>query len=273
MRLDVKMVKMNIAKSREGAKKLILSGSVSVNGKIVQKPDLQVENGVSVGIDDKQVNIRYASRGAYKIMWATREFNLDFYGKKVLDLGSSNGGFTDFVLQQGAGKIISVDVGYGLLDWRLRNDSRVIVLERTNARYLKPEDVPYLAEIVMGDLSFISLRLIIPSAAVCSTEDAEFIFLVKPQFEVGREKVQKGGIVKDETAIRESIMNIYQVMKGNYINFIDMAFSPIRNRHGNIEYFIYAGKVASSVATEEVEQKIKDIIEKAKIFFGEEERN
>lgn len=231
MRLDVKLVKMNLTTSR------------------------------------------YASRGAFKIIWAAQEFRVSFYGKQVLDLGSSTGGFTDFALRQGAKNVICVDVGYGLLDWKLRNDPRVFVMERTNARYLKPEDLPYLAEIVMGDLSFISLKLIIPSAVRCSTEDAIFIFLVKPQFEVERDKVQRGGIVKDEVAVKSAILSICQTMSENHINFIDITFSPIKNRRGNIEYFIYAGKAVPSAMIEEVEKKVEEIIMRAKNFFEEEVRS
>jgi 23S rRNA (cytidine1920-2'-O)/16S rRNA (cytidine1409-2'-O)-methyltransferase len=273
MRLDVKLVKMNMATSREKAKELILSGSVLVAGEVVCKPDFRVGDDELINIDVKSASPCYASRGAFKIMWAAQEFRVSFYGKQILDLGSSTGGFTDFALQKGAKNVICVDVGYGLLDWKLRNDPRVFVMERTNARYLKPEDVPYLAEIVMGDLSFISLKLIISSAARCSKEDAILIFLVKPQFEVGRSKVERGGIVKDEAAVKDSILTICKTLSDNHIDFIDITFSPIKNRRGNVEYFIHAGKGGLPVMTEEIDKKIDEIIVRAKNFFEEEARN
>jgi len=268
----MKLVKTNMANSREKAKELILSGSVLVAGEVICKPDFQVDDEFN-NIIVKSAIPYYVSRGALKIMWAAQEFRVNFCGKRLLDLGSSTGGFTDFALQKGAKSVICVDVGYGLLDWKLRNDPRVFVMERTNARYLKSEDVPYLAEIVMGDLSFISLKLIIPSSARCSTDNAAFIFLVKPQFEVGRERVERGGIVKDEAAIKDSILNICRTFSDNYIDFIDITFSPIKNRRGNIEYFIYAKKDSKSTITEEIEKKIEEIIVRAKNFFEEETRN
>lgn len=263
----MKLVKLNLAPSREKAKELILSGHVFVDGKSIYKPDLDVEDHIIV-VDRDLCLPQFVSRGAYKLMWASREFGVSFQDKLVLDLGSSTGGFTDFALKEGARKVICVDVGYGLLDWKLRNDQRVFLMERTNARYLNPENVPYLAQIVVADLSFISLKLIIPAAARCSDVNAEFLLLLKPQFEVGREKVLKGGVVKDIQAVKNAILDVCRTMKENRVNFNGITFSPIKNRRGNIEYFLYVSKAeAIFKSDDEIAEEVDEAMRRAINFF------
>ncbi|AIS52386.1 hemolysin TlyA family protein [Thermoanaerobacter kivui] len=233
-RLDVLLVQKGFFASREKAKASIMAGEVYVEGKRVEKA------GEFVKIDS-QIEIRgkalpYVSRGGLKLQKAIETFKIDVKGKVALDIGASTGGFTDCLLKNGASKVYAVDVGYGQLDWALRNDSRVVNMEKTNIRYL--ETLPEMVDIITIDVSFISLELVIPSADRFLKPKGDLIALIKPQFEAGREKVGKKGVVKDQNVHKEVIEKIIFVLKNHSYSIMGLTYSPIKGAEGNIEYLI-----------------------------------
>ncbi|MEA3340772.1 MAG: TlyA family RNA methyltransferase, partial [Chloroflexota bacterium] len=191
-RLDVLLVKRGLAKSRSWAQRLIRAGEVRVAGQISDKPGTRVATNAEIAV---QARPRFVGRGGEKLEAALARFGLDVAGMAAADVGASTGGFTDCLLQRGARRVYAIDVGYGQLAWRLRNDSRVVVMERTNARYL--EDLPEPVDLVTADVAFISLRIILPVAARWLRPDGQVVALIKPQFEAGRREVRKGGVVRD----------------------------------------------------------------------------
>jgi len=233
-RLDVLLVNRNLSKSRENAKALIMSGIVFVDG---QKED----KAGSFFPEDCQIEVRgstlkYVSRGGLKLEKAIREFSIDPAGKICMDVGASTGGFTDCMLQNGAVKVYAVDVGYGQLDWKLRNDPRVVCLEKTNIRYLTRETVPEKIELSSIDVSFISLSKVLPAVRSLLSEKGEIAALIKPQFEAGREKVGKHGVVRDKKVHAEVIRAACGYAADNGFRVGGLTFSPIRGPEGNIEY-------------------------------------
>jgi len=233
-RLDVLLVNRNLSKSRENAKALIMSGIVFVDG---QKED----KAGSFFPEDCQIEVRgstlkYVSRGGLKLEKAIREFSIDPAGKICMDVGASTGGFTDCMLQNGAVKVYAVDVGYGQLDWKLRNDPRVVCLEKTNIRYLTRETVPEKIELSSIDVSFISLSKVLPAVRSLLSEKGEIAALIKPQFEAGREKVGKHGVVRDKKVHAEVIRAACGYAADNGFRVRGLTFSPIRGPEGNIEY-------------------------------------
>ncbi len=233
-RLDILLVKKGLAGSREKAKAIIMSGIVYVDG---QKED----KAGSLFNDEKLIELRgstlkYVSRGGLKLEKAMQEFDIKLDNKICMDVGSSTGGFTDCMLLNGAKKVYAVDVGHGQLDWKLRNDERVVCLERTNIRYVTHEQVPDNIEFSSIDVSFISLSKVLPAVKMFLSNDASVVALIKPQFEAGREKVGKKGVVRDKSVHVEVIKNVYSYAKDNGFVITNLTFSPIKGPEGNIEY-------------------------------------
>lgn len=233
------MFERGVIESREKAKAIIVEGNVLVNGVIVDKAGTLVRTDASVEILQK---IPYVSRGGLKLEHVIRSFNIEVKGKIAMDIGASTGGFTDCLLQHGAKKVYAVDVGYGQLDWRLRNDERVVLLEKTNIRYLERSAIPDKINIITIDVSFISLLKVIPKALEFLTASGEIIALIKPQFEVGRKDVGKGGVVREESKRLEVIEKIKAELKKIGLEIKGIIKSPLCGPKGNVEYFIYLKK-------------------------------
>ncbi|MGH2572508.1 MAG: TlyA family RNA methyltransferase [Actinomycetota bacterium] len=248
-RLDVEMVRRGLATSRSEAALAIRSGSVSVQGRPAVKASTLVLPHESITISGP---VRpFVSRGGEKLEAALDRFRIDVSDRSALDAGASSGGFTDCLLSRGAALVIAVDVGYGQLDWRLRNDERVIVLERTNARDLAPDALPFAPEVVTGDLSFISLRLAIPALVRCSSPRAEFVLLVKPQFEARAKEVEAGGVVSDLSVWRRVLSEVATALTAEGVGAVGVMASPLLGPAGNAEFFLYGrrpGELGSSPA-------------------------
>lgn len=237
-RLDEALVRLQIADTVEKARAIIMEGRVFQNGQRLDKPALPLKT--DAGLVVKGDKIPYVSRGGLKLERAIRAFGLDLSGLTCLDVGSSTGGFTDCMLQNGAQRVFSVDVGYGLLDWKLRNDPRVTVLERVNARNLSPELLGgCAADFASMDVSFISVRTVLPAVRTCVREGAHLAVLVKPQFEARREQVGKGGIVRDPQVHREVLLGVIAAVPGMGFAPLGLAVSPIRGAEGNVEFLLH----------------------------------
>lgn len=239
-RLDVLLVERGLQESRQKAQATIMSGLVFVDGQRVDKAGTAVSPEASVEI--RGHTLRYVSRGGLKLEKAMTTFGLTLEGKICADIGASTGGFTDCMLQNGAQKVYAVDVGYGQLDWKLRTDPRVVCMERTNARYLTREQIPDPLDFASIDVSFISLKLIFPALFQLLKEDGHIACLIKPQFEAGREKVGKKGVVRDPAVHLEVLENFMVHAKESNFTVIGVTYSPIRGPEGNIEYLGYLKK-------------------------------
>ena len=235
-RLDSLLVSLSLVPSREQASRLILAGRVKVAGQVRDKPGKLVPSDVEVEII--QPDCQYASRGGEKLAPALDAFGLSCTGLVVMDVGASTGGFTDCVLQRGARRVYAIDVGYGQLDWRLRSDPRVIVMDRMNVRYLRPEDIPEQVDLIVIDVSFISLKLVWPAILPVLKPQGYLVSLVKPQFEVGKGQVGKGGIVRDES-LREAVKNQFvDFAKSLSLDLLGLIDSPVLGKKGNQEILI-----------------------------------
>ena len=241
-RLDVLLVEQGHMESRQKAQAVIMAGSVFVDGQRVDKPGTAVPNTAQIEVRGHA--LPYVSRGGLKLEKAMKTFPLTLTGKVCADIGASTGGFTDCMLQNGAAKVYAVDVGYGQLDWKLRSDERVVCLERTNARYLTREQIPEELDFASIDVSFISLKLIFPALYALLREGGEVACLIKPQFEAGREKVGKKGVVRDPKVHLEVLENFLTHAKENDFTVLGITYSPIRGPEGNIEYLGYLRKSA-----------------------------
>ena len=237
MRLDLYVFEHGLANSRTDAKKLVIEGAVSVNGVTVTKPAYDVADSDEVSVDSSEH--RFVSRGGFKLEGALEKFGISVNGALALDVGASSGGFTDCLLQNGANHVIAVDSGSGQMAMSLRDDDRVTVIENFNARYMKPEDFEYSPTVVVMDVSFISATCIIPAIFEVSADGADFICLVKPQFEVGRAGVGKGGIVKDERLRRSALDKVVDFAKAIGFEHKSSCVSPIKGGDGNIEYLVH----------------------------------
>ncbi len=235
-RLDVFLVERGYFQSRERARAAIMAGLVRVDGRRAEKPGAGVEPGTRV---DVVGGIPYVSRGGLKLEKALEVFGVDLAGKVVLDVGASTGGFTDCALQRGAARVYAVDVGYGQLAWKLRNDPRVVVMERTNIRNLDPAALDRRPDFVTIDVSFISLEKVLPRVAELTGGQAGGIALIKPQFEAGREKVGKKGVVRSPEVHRQVLERVCSMITGNGWGVRGLDFSPVRGPEGNIEYLLY----------------------------------
>ena len=241
-RLDVLLTEQGLQESRQKAQATIMSGLVFVNGQRVDKPGTAVPNDAKIEIRGN--TLKYVSRGGLKLEKAMAEFPIELNGCICGDIGASTGGFTDCMLQNGASKVYSVDVGYGQLAWKLREDPRVVCMERTNARYLTHEQIPDELDFASIDVSFISLKLIFPALYALLREGGEVACLIKPQFEAGREKVGKKGVVRDPKVHLEVLENFLTHAKENDFTVLGITYSPIRGPEGNIEYLGYLRKSA-----------------------------
>lgn len=239
-RLDVLVFERGFADSREKAKAIIMSGEIFVDNQKADKCGQSYDENVNIEFRGKAP--KYVSRGGLKLEKAIDRFNLDLTGRITMDIGASTGGFTDCMLQNGAEKVYSIDVGYGQLAWKLRNDTRVVNLERTNMRNVTSEQVPDSIDFFSIDVSFISLKLLLPVARKLLSDNAEAVCLIKPQFEAGREKVGKKGVVRDPAVHAEVVQGIYDFCLENGYSVLNLDYSPIKGPEGNIEYLIHLKK-------------------------------
>ena len=236
-RLDVLMVQRNLAESREKAKALIMSGIVYVNGQKEDKAGTSFEETVQIEV--RGSTLKYVSRGGLKLEKAMSRFGVQLAGKVCMDVGASTGGFTDCMLQNGAVKVYAGDVGHGQLAWKLRNDDRVICMEKTNIRYVTPEDIGDRIEFSSIDVSFISLTKVLGPVKQLLTDNGQVVCLIKPQFEAGREKVGKKGVVREKSVHLEVIEMVSDYARSIGFGILGLEFSPIKGPEGNIEYLLY----------------------------------
>jgi len=256
-RLDTLLVERGLAESRERAQSLILAGKVKVEGGVADKPGKRVADEAEITLDEA---LPYVSRGGLKLEEALRRFQLDVSGLLCADVGASTGGFTDCLLQHGAAKVYAIDVGYGQLAWELRQDARVVVLERTNIRYL--ESLPEPIDLATIDVSFISLELVLPPVMSLLKPESQIIALVKPQFEAGREEVGKGGVVKDPEVHRQVLHKVAKVAQDLGLQLLGLIPSPLLGPAGNVEVFIHLSKGEKWV-TIDVEKAIEESLSQA----------
>ena len=240
IRLDQLVFDLGLAESRERAKTTVMSGLVFVNGQRADKPGMQVSPDVNVEVQGTA--LPYVSRGGLKLEKALKVFPIDVNGKVCIDCGASTGGFTDVLLKNGAAKVYSVDVGYGQLAWSLRNDERVVNMERTNIRYISSEQIPEPLDICVMDLSFISVKLVLPAVCALLKDDAQLVCLIKPQFEAGREEVGKKGVVRDKAVHLSVIESVLSFAPTVGMTVMGLDFSPIKGPEGNREYLCYMKK-------------------------------
>lgn len=236
VRIDKELVERQMVESREKAQILVMAGKVYVDGQKVIKAAQLIKPEAELEV--RGDSCPYVSRGGWKLQEALDTFAISLEGLRCLDLGASTGGFTDLMLQRGAESVTAVDVGKGQLHWKLRNDPRVEVREKTNARYLSPDDFSHRFDFLTGDLSFIGLDLILPAAFSLATPKGEAVFLIKPQFEAGRGKVGKGGVVRDPLVHREVLERILTADFGERFRPVGLTASPIKGPAGNIEYLV-----------------------------------
>ncbi|HJG46887.1 TlyA family RNA methyltransferase [Corynebacterium variabile] len=252
-RLDAELVKRKIARSREHAREMILDGRVSVNGMEAKKPATGVDGEVSIRVTESDDD-RWASRGAHKLLGALAAFEpqgLDLAGTRVLDAGASTGGFTDVCLDRGVSEVLAVDVGYGQLIWRLQNDPRVTVLDRTNVRTLTPEQLDGQADAMVGDLSFISIELVLPALAACVRDGGSLLPMVKPQFEVGKNRLGHGGVVRSPELRAEVTLGVAREALRHGMSTRAVTASPLPGPSGNVEYFLWLIKDGGATAPDD----------------------
>lgn len=259
-RLDVYLVENNLVSGRDLAKSLIMEGKVYVNNQKSDKAGEQVSEKDKVEVRGE--TLKYVSRGGLKLEKAMQTFPINLENAVAMDIGASTGGFTDCMLQNGAKKVFSVDVGYGQLAWKLRTDERVVNMERTNIRYVTREDIGEELDFASIDVAFISLKLVLPVAKELLKEDAALVALIKPQFEAGREKVGKKGVVRDPSVHREVLEEVIRFSQECGFCILGLDFSPIRGPEGNIEYLMYAKK-CEKFDKEDFTEQIASLVEKS----------
>ncbi len=260
-RIDIYLVDEGYAETRAQAQKLVMAGLVLINEVPAEKSSANVRVSDTVRVKE---TLKYVSRGALKLEKALDVFGIDPEGKTFIDFGASTGGFTDVLLQRGAAHVTCVDVGYGQLAWKIRSDERVEVMERTNARYLKPEQIGGMKNAAVCDVSFISVKKILPAMDECTDDEGFIVILIKPQFEAGKDKVGKKGIVRDP-AIHKEVINDLVSFVDNETSFASqkLDFSPITGQKGNIEYLLYAQKGQEyRIDTQYVEGKVAQAFDK-----------
>ncbi len=250
-RLDILLVNRGLAPSREKAKTMIMEGNVFVNHNREDKAGSTFPDDCMIEIHG--TTLKYVSRGGLKLEKAMTHFGITLEGKVCMDIGASTGGFTDCMLQNGAVKVYSVDVGYGQFAWKLRQDPRVVCMEKTNIRYVTPEDIDDKLDFASVDVSFISLTKVLGPARALLTDHGQMVCLIKPQFEAGREKVGKKGVVRDKKVHEEVIQKIEDFCLSNGFSIHNLEYSPIKGPEGNIEYLIYIEKADEPVKEESVD--------------------
>lgn len=267
-RVDAELVRRGLARSRESAVELIQAGRVRIAGAVATKPATAVEPGTPLRVLDVAEEQHWASRGAHKLLGALTAFEpggLTVHGRRCLDAGASTGGFTDVLLQRGARQVVAVDVGYGQLVWRLRTDDRVHVIDRTNARRLDPEQIGGPVALVVADLSFIALKLVLPALTACVEPDADLLPMVKPQFEVGRDRVGTGGVVRDPELRVGAVMDVVRTAITLHLQPRGVVASPLPGPSGNVEYFLWlhAQREGLPVSrnTDEVESMVRRAVQ------------
>ncbi|MBZ4662396.1 MAG: hypothetical protein JG776_78 [Caloramator sp.] len=258
-RIDVLLVEKGFFDSREKARKNIMAGLVFVNNQRVDKPGEKVNSDSKIEV--KGQAIPYVSRGGLKLEKAIKSFNISLNNKVAMDVGASTGGFTDCMLKNGASKVFAIDVGYGQMAWELRNDERVVCMERTNIRYVTNQDIGELIDFTSIDVSFISLKLVLPVVKELSKKEAEVVCLIKPQFEAGREKVGKKGVVRDKEVHIEVIKSVLEFAISIGYSLKGLTFSPIKGPEGNIEYLAYL--INKQDSTKIDDKMIQDVVEEA----------
>ena len=247
-RLDILLVKRNLAPSREKAKAMIMAGNVFVDNQREDKAGSFFPEEVSIEIHGS--TLKYVSRGGLKLEKAMHNFGLDLSGKICMDIGASTGGFTDCMLQNGAAKVYAVDVGYGQFAWKLRQDERVVCMEKTNIRYVTPQDIGDVLDFASVDVSFISLTKVLPAAKELLRDGGEMVCLIKPQFEAGREKVGKKGVVRDPAVHLEVVEKVLKFAGELGFSVLHLEYSPIKGPEGNIEYLVHIKKAGLSLQEE-----------------------
>lgn len=250
-RLDVLLVKKGLAPSREKAKTMIMEGNVFVGHNREDKPGSTFPEDCEIEIHGN--TLKYVSRGGLKLEKAMSHFAISLEGKVCMDIGASTGGFTDCMLQNGAVKVYAVDVGYGQFAWKLRQDPRVVCMEKTNIRYVTPEDIDDVLDFASVDVSFISLTKVLGPARELLRDGGQMVCLIKPQFEAGREKVGKKGVVKDKSVHEEVITMVITYALENGFSVHDLEYSPIKGPEGNIEYLVFLEKTGQPVQAEGVD--------------------
>ena len=261
VRADVRLVELGLAPSREKARTLIMAGEVFIDTLRIDKPGTAVPEDALLTV--KEQAIPFVSRGGLKLDKAVRKYGLDFTDMVTMDVGASTGGFTDCMLQNGAKKVYAIDVGYGQLDWKLRNDPRVVVMERTNARNMEPDWFTEAPDFASMDVSFISVKLILPGIYKSLREGAQAVILVKPQFEAGREKVGKKGVVRERSVHLEVIRMVAAFAGSIGFEALHLEFSPIKGPEGNIEYLLHLRNDAGGNVYENSSIDAEEIVNQA----------
>lgn len=256
LRLDAELVRRGLARSRDQAADLIAAGRVAVGGQKAAKAASQVPVDAAITVEQRSDGPEYVSRGGHKLAGALAAFgDLTVVGKRCLDAGASTGGFTDVLLRSGAAAVVAVDVGYGQLAWSLQTDPRVTVLDRVNVRNLTPEQVAPAPDMVVADLSFISLTIVLPALVRCAAPDADFVLMVKPQFEVGREAVG-GGVVREPDLRAAAVIKVAAAAAGLGLGVVGLTASPLPGPSGNVEYFLWLARGAAPLDEAMLEQVI-----------------
>ncbi len=262
LRLDAELVRRGLADSREQATRLIAAGRVAVGGRPARKPATGVTTDAAIVVSPRQEAEEYASRAGHKLAGALDVFadrGLSVQGRLALDAGASTGGFTDVLLRRGAARVIAVDVGYGQLLWRLSSDPRVTVLDRTNVRNLAADQLPYRPDLVVADLSFISLTIVLPALVAVATEGADLLVMVKPQFEAGRDVVDRGsGVVRDPVERAHAIVQVGAAAAKVGFGVVDLCPSPLPGPAGNVEYFLWLRAGAGAIDESRVASVVAD---------------
>ncbi|MFD7167563.1 TlyA family RNA methyltransferase [Streptomyces violascens] len=261
-RLDAELVRRKLARSREHAAQLIAAGRVSVGKTVATKSATQVETAAAIVVVEDDSDPDYVSRGGHKLAGAFAAFvpqGLRIEGRRALDAGASTGGFTDVLLRAGAGHVVAVDVGYGQLAWSLQSDERVTVKDRTNVRELTLDDIDRQpADIVVGDLSFIALGLVLPALVRCSAPDADLVLMVKPQFEIGKERLGSGGVVRSPELRAETVRTVAAQAAALGLGVVGVTASPLPGPSGNVEYFLWLRAGAPALDPADVERAVAE---------------
>lgn len=264
-RLDAELVRRGLARSREEASELIAAGRVTISGRLATKPATAVDPGAPLLVKQDVTDENWASRGAHKLIGALAAFpDVTVEGRRCLDAGASTGGFTDVLLRRGAKEVVAVDVGYGQLVWRLQTDERVKLYDRTNVRTLTPEAIGGPAELIVADLSFISLTLVLPALTACATPGADLVPMVKPQFEVGRDRLGAGGVVRDLGHRADAVAGVVRAAGLLGWGLAGVVASPLPGPSGNVEFFVHLrqDEPTDDDAAERGRQAIADAVEK-----------
>jgi 23S rRNA (cytidine1920-2'-O)/16S rRNA (cytidine1409-2'-O)-methyltransferase len=261
LRLDAELVRRGLARSREHASELIAARRVKVSGALATKPATGVTTDVAIVVAEDPDRPDYVSRGGHKLAGALAAFEpagLEVRGRRCLDAGASTGGFTDVLLRHGAAQVVAVDVGYGQLAWKLQQDDRVVVHDRMNVRELTPEVIGGTVDVVVGDLSFISLELVLDALLGVCAEDGDLALMVKPQFEVGKDRVGKGGVVRDPELRAEAVVSVAEAAARRGWGARRVTTSPLPGPSGNVEFFLWLRRGAAKIDAEEIRTAVRD---------------